>query len=1604
MGLAAVAILVTCTSTATAAVYSWQVPTGDWLVASNWGGVLPNIFDTALIANGGTAAIGLSTANCASLDLGNPGTGTLQMSRGNLFANYFEYVGSSGTGTFNQSGGINSANYTSGGLYLGYNSGASGSYNLSGSGLLSTVYEYLGLSGVGSFTQSGGTNNVTNLYIAYFSGSSGSYLLSGSGVLVSSAEFVGNSRSGAFTQSGGSNAVGNLSIAVSGRYQFSGGTLQISSFVNQGIFDATGSSGLLATGGSAIIDVSRAALVNTGSMSLTVGANSLLLIPAGFNPSTSLHSYTNLGLAHNVGTPLTILPGQGFAGAGAIADFVNCQGTISAVAGSINLNGGIALSGTGSVNLGYSGVSVNDVAANITGGTLQAGTEYVGKNGVGALTQSGGVNSTSSLYLGYNAGSSGTYTLSGLGTLSASSEYIGSSGSGTCIQTAGLNSVGYLSIGNHGRYQFSGGTLQVTRAGIASQGLFDATSSTGVLTVTGSSFADLSQAALVNTGSMSMSIGPNSLLLLPAGFDPASRLASFNNQGVAHIGGTALTISPGQTFVGDFSLGDFVSCQGALLAGNRLINLNNGLAISGTGRVYLGDGQLSVNDMQSGMTAGSLWAYSEYVGNTSNGAFAQSAGTNQISKTNLVDNTGLYLGYRAGVSGSYSLSGQAVLNLPYQYVGYSGSGAFSQVGGTNVTSPSSNAYSGGLYLGHNAGASGSYNLSGAATLAPVNEYVGYSGTGTVVQSGGTNTVYGANRTSENGRLYLAYNAGSSGSYNLGGAAILSASSEYVGYYGAGAFIQSGGSNTIGANGRLYVGAYGSGTYDLSGSGTVTAAGETVGTSAGTGAFSQSGGTNNVGSLYVAPRYAPGVGGSGAYTLSGSGVLAANTEYVYGDGTGTFVQTGGLNSTSVLNIYSLGRYQFSGGTLQITGRALSNQGSFDATLSSGVLAVTGSAIVDLSQATLVNTGSMSISVGPNALLLLPAGFNPVTSLASYSNQGLAHNAGSPLAVLPGQGFGGAGSIADFVYCQGTILATGDLINLNGGVAVAGSGNVNLGGGTFVADNAPSGVSGGLLAASLGYVGSSAIAAFAHSGGTVSVGSLYLGYNSGANGSYSLGGSAVLNATNEFVGLAGLGSLTQTGGLNSAAYLYIGRQGRYQFGGGTLQINGLSNQGVFDAMGGAGLLTVSGSQIVDFSLAVPVNAGSMSLSIGPSSLTLVPANFNPAGFGSYANQGVTHYAGTPLVISPSQAFSGGFTLNDPLTCQGTLAAVRGGSINLNAGITISGSGNVNLGAGTFTVDNASSTLSGGSLASAMGCVGYSGSGVFLQTGGLNKPNYSSYNSKLYLGYNAGSDGLYNLSDSGVLANYTEFFGYCGSGTLNQSGGSNTTGYTGSLTLGCSQASSGVYNLSGSGALTAGYDYVGLSGTGTFNQSSGTNTVNYLLQLGDAGTYNLNGGVLQAWGIQGTGKFNLGGGTLAATAAFSTSQAMTLSGSGFINTSGYAVTLSGPLSGSGGLVKLGAGTLTLSGTNQFTGGASVYGGTLILSNDDALADGSNLTIGNGATFAASPIVAETAAPSGYPRYMEPSSPVPEPGALSLAAVGLGIAAAYCRFRPHTYSSRSA
>jgi hypothetical protein len=136
-----------------------------------------------------------------------------------------------------------------------------------------------------------------------------------------------------------------------------------------------------------------------------------------------------------------------------------------------------------------------------------------------------------------------------------------------------------------------------------------------------------------------------------------------------------------------------------------------------------------------------------------------------------------------------------------------------------------------------------------------------------------------------------------------------------------------------------------------------------------------------------------------------------------------------------------------------------------------------------------------------------------------------------------------------------------------------------------------------------------------------------------------------------------------------------------------------------------------------------------------------------------------------------------------------------------------------------------------------VGVIGSGSLSISGGTHI--VSGFSGGLYFGSNAGSVGNGSLSGSGVLAvmgqNFLgEVIGDSGSGTFNQSGGSNTSRF---LALGNQAGGSGTYTLTGGTLNISGQEYVGALGTGIFNQSGGTSQVTQLF-VGN-GAYNQSGG---------------------------------------------------------------------------------------------------------------------------------------------------------------------
>ena len=373
-----------------------------------------------------------------------------------------------------------------------------------------------------------------------------------------------------------------------------------------------------------------------------------------------------------------------------------------------------------------------------------------------------------------------------------------------------------------------------------------------------------------------------------------------NRTGTVRVNTSGTLAVSGELVIGDSlgSVGDVSLETGALTINNKITLGNN----RGNGTLTMSGGTLT-------KTAGDETVVGRDNGT---GVLAQSGGTVTL-------NHNLYVGQSSGANGTYTIGGNAVLNIGRDFVvgRESGTGALTMTGGT-ITKIGDEKFivghnngvgvvtqSGGtisvnneLYIGNeNAGASGTYTLSGTGALSVANEVVvgRESGTGVLNVDGGTITTTG------NGNMYIGRRNGT-GTLNQT-AGVISVIKEFgVGTrddnkIGIGTYNLSGGS--LAATNNIFIG------KELGASGTMTMTGGTMSTSdklqighnQATGVLTQSGGTVNVqNEVYIGNENS---GSSvGTYTLSGSAELSVGNEVLVGrdNATGTFNLDGGTVTT------------------------------------------------------------------------------------------------------------------------------------------------------------------------------------------------------------------------------------------------------------------------------------------------------------------------------------------------------------------------------------------------------------------------------------------------------------------------------------------------------------------------------------------------------------------------------------------------------------------------------------------------------------------------------------------------------------------------------------
>ena len=600
--------------------------------------------------------------------------------------------------------------------------------------------------------------------------------------------------------------------------------------------------------------------------------------------------------------------------------------------------------------------------------------------------------------------------------------------------------------------------------------------------------------------------------------------------------------------------------------------------------------------------------------------YISNGGTVNISLTG--EKCGLfYVGNAAGESGFVNQTAGNLSSSSSEYIGFSGVGCYVQSGGTNYMTNH-------IYMGYNTGSSGNYSLSGKSKLDTYDEYLGYSGAGTFTQTGGTNRVYGV--------FYLGYNSGSSGTYSLGGDGLLTMHFwEYVGYYGTGTINQTGGTNL--SSEQLYLGYYSgsTGNYTLSGTGKLNSYAEYVGYS-GVGAFTQTGGSNSLYSLYLGYQS----GSTGNYTLSGEGVLTissgGNLRVGADSGIGRFYLLGGTLSAPTVTLGSKGTlavgFDFDMNSL-VDGTLLN--GATLVGLSAGALEITNGA-------TATQTGTTSASVG--SLVLGTASGTGSYTLEETSNLSITADAQI--------GYSGKGT---FTQTGGTNTISNTLrLGCNTGAT-----------GIYTLSDS------GVLFAIAEDIGAGSVGTFNQTGGSNSTHNFSLGVVSGSNGIYNLSGTGHLSVTSliERIGFGGNGVFNQTGGIHSASYglalgMRVGSTGTYNLEGGTLILSSLSKgSGTAQFNFGGGTMQASGSLSTALDMSLTGTGGDAKVDTSTYSVTL-------SGLLSGVG-GLTKLGGGTLTLAAENSYVGN-------------TIVKAGTLNITGGIADTGTSLLDIQGGKATLE--------------------------------------------------------------------------------------------------------------------------------------------------------------------------------------------------------------------------------------------------------------------------------------------------------------------------------
>lgn len=492
-------------------------------------------------------------------------------------------------------------------------------------------------------------------------------------------------------------------------------------------------------------------------------------------------------------------------------------------------------------------------------------------------------------------------------------------------------------------------------------------------------------------------------------------------------------------------------------------------------------------------------------------------------------------------------------------------------------------------------------------------------------------------------------------------------------------------------------------------------------------------------------------------------------------------------------------------------------------------------------------------------------------------------------------------------------------------------------------------------------------------TITGGTLQIG-NGGGTGTISAGniaigiGAALSLNRNDAVTLSqvisGGGAVIQAGPGN------LTLSGANTYSGGTVLNNGTVTVAAASALGAAGGgLNFDGGTLVttaSFATSRVVSMGFGTANFAPAVGTTLTLNGVVGGIGGLAVGGLgTLVLGADNTYTSFTSIVAGATLQ--VGAGGITGTLGGGNVlhdgalifnrsnTLTVANAISGTGTLTqAGTGTTTLTGAN-TYSGGTTVAAgtlrLGSSGAAGTGTITTTGGaLSYANNVTLTNAITL--NAASTRFEVLGTD--IAQHAAVIGETGGARAFEKTGTGTlilsaeNTYTGTTTIsaGTLQLGNGVFSAGlGAGAIVNnGALVVNLLGDVTLaNTISGTGSLANIAagRLILSGTNSYQGGTFLRNGTisvaadaglgDAAGGLTFDGGRLQTTASFTANRPVTLDGSGgsLDAAAGTMLTLTGVVSGTGALTQAGPGALVLTGTNTYSGGTNVNGGTLTLRN---------------------------------------------------------------------------